>query len=85
MNAFPWLDYEHMETEEGLGGEVEVHTLRVWVNDFGKAFLTVEEFYANGPAEREEPADPRIPNDAFTQEEAGEFAMQGATDRDPYR
>jgi hypothetical protein len=49
--------------------------LRVWVNDFGKAFLAVEEFYANGPPEREEPAGPGVPNDEFSEEEANEFAM----------
>lgn len=53
--AFPWLDYEHVESEETLGGEVEVHTLRVWVNDLGKAFAAVEDYFENGPLDREEP------------------------------
>jgi hypothetical protein len=56
--AFPWLDYEHLESEETLGGEVEVHTLHVWVNDLGKAYVAVEDYFENGPVEREEPDSP---------------------------
>lgn len=51
---YPWLDHEHIESDEALGGEVEVHTLRVWVNDLGKQYVALEEFYANGRPEPEE-------------------------------
>ncbi len=51
---YPWLDHEHIESDEALGGEVEVHTLRVWVNDLGKHYVALEEFYANGRPEPDE-------------------------------
>lgn len=52
---FPWLDFEHIETEETLGFEVEVHTLYVSVNDLGKAYLAVEEYFTHGSLEPTEP------------------------------
>lgn len=51
---YPWLDHELIETNEALGGEVEVHTLHVWVNELGKQYIALEEFYANGLPERDE-------------------------------
>jgi hypothetical protein len=51
---YPWLDHEHIETDEALGGEVEVHTLRVWVNELGKQYVALEEYYANGLSEPDE-------------------------------
>jgi hypothetical protein len=51
---FPWLDYVHIETEETMSWEVEVHTLQVWVNDLGKSFIAVEEYFYYGRSAREE-------------------------------
>jgi hypothetical protein len=53
-NIFPWLDYEYVDRGEGIGGEVEVHVLQVWVNELGKSYLCVEQYFKNGPPEREE-------------------------------
>ena len=53
-NTFPWLDYEYVDRGEGIGGEVEVHVLQVWVNELGKSYLCVEQYFKNGPLEREE-------------------------------
>jgi hypothetical protein len=83
--AFPWLDYEHLETTEGLDGEVDVHSLLVSVNDLGKAYAAAEEFFENGLPERDEPEAPEISSDAFTEEEANEHAMQRAIERDPWK
>ena len=55
---FPWLDYEYLEVIEALGGEAEVHSLRVWLNDLGKQYLAVESYFANGAHERDEPHTP---------------------------
>jgi Domain of unknown function (DUF4365) len=79
---FPWLDYEHLDVDEALGGEVDVHTLRVWVNSIGEDYVDVENFFQNGPPEREEPEEPEITSDAFTDEEYNNWAMQRALDRD---
>ncbi len=51
---FPWLDCEYLEVIDGLDGEVEVHSLRVWVNELGKQYIAVEDYCVNGPPEREE-------------------------------
>jgi len=53
-NIFPWLDYECVRAEE-KAGEVEVHVLQVWVNELGKSYLCVEQYFKDGPLEREEP------------------------------
>ncbi len=56
---FPWLDYEYAEEiEDAIAGEVVVHVIRVWVNDLGKQFLAVEQYFVEGPPEREEPLSP---------------------------
>jgi hypothetical protein len=34
---FPWLDFEYLGTEETMSSEIEVHTLRVRLNDLGKS------------------------------------------------
>jgi hypothetical protein len=55
--TFPWLGYDHVGTEEALAGEVEVHTLEVWVNDIGTGYLRVEDYFKNGL--------PDVPEDKF--------------------
>jgi hypothetical protein len=54
-NVFPWLDYTNVECVEAIGGEVNVHVLQVQVNDLGKSYLCVEEYFKNGPPEPDEP------------------------------
>jgi len=54
---FPWLDFDHLETEETISAEVEVHTLQVWVNDLGKSYMAIEDYFANGKPARDEPDD----------------------------
>jgi hypothetical protein len=51
---FPWLQWDHIETIEGLGGEVEVHSLQVRLNDLGKQYVAVEEYCIDGLPEPEE-------------------------------
>jgi hypothetical protein len=83
MTAFsPWLDCEHLEVDEALGGEVDVHTLRVWVNMLGEDYADVEDFFQNGPRERAEPEVPEPNSDTFADEEYNTWAMQRALDRD---
>jgi len=52
---FPWLDFIHLETEETASAEIEVHALQVWVNDLGKSYIAIEDFFVNGRPEPEEP------------------------------
>jgi hypothetical protein len=58
-NVWPWLSYEYIDDMPERSGyeEVEAHKINVTLNDIGKAFLTLEDFYANG-AEVNEPAYP---------------------------
>ena len=62
---FPWLDYDHVDTDEAISGEVEVHTLQVRVNDIGKSYLRVEDYFKNGPPDppEDEPLDYEPPED----------------------
>jgi Domain of unknown function (DUF4365) len=55
---FPWLDYEYMEIIESLDGEVEVHSIHVWVNELGKQYIGVEDYFTDGPSDRDEPPPP---------------------------
>jgi hypothetical protein len=45
---FPWLDYEHIETIETASIEINIVVLRVRVNDLGKGYITIEDYFANG-------------------------------------
>jgi len=54
-SVFPWLDYEYVEQTEGIDGEVDIHILQVQVNDLGKSYICVEEYFKNGPPEPSEP------------------------------
>ncbi len=55
---FPWLDYEHIETRETATIEIDIIVLHVWVNDLGKGYIALEDFFANG---RPVPDDDDIP------------------------
>jgi hypothetical protein len=45
---FSWLDYEHIETREMATIEIDIIVLHVWVNDLGKGYIALEDFFANG-------------------------------------
>jgi hypothetical protein len=52
---FPWLDYEYIETRDLMSGEVETVVLHVWVNDLGKSYIAVEDYFVDGVPEPELP------------------------------
>ena len=52
---FPWLNYEHIETRETATQEIDIVVLRVWVNDLGKGYINVEDYFANGMPDPEPP------------------------------
>jgi hypothetical protein len=66
---FPWLDYEHIETRDTASAEIEVHILRVRMSELGKSYPMVEDYFANGRPEPDEPepsqlgSDDRLPDD----------------------
>lgn len=45
---FPWLSYTHIETRETMSDEIDIIVLHVWVNNIGKSYIALEEYYANG-------------------------------------
>lgn len=51
---FPWADVEYERAPENHAGEVDVHTFQLSVNEFGKAFLRVEDYYNEGAEPRPE-------------------------------
>jgi hypothetical protein len=60
---FPWLDYEYDRPPDDPNPEIRVHTFAVTVNDLGKAFLKLEDFYRNGSEPRNEPEPPSSVDD----------------------
>ena len=42
---FPWLEYDEVDEPEDISGEIEVHTLSVWLSDIAEKFLHVEEYF----------------------------------------
>lgn len=61
---FPWLDFEHIETEDTMSAEIEIHVLKVTVNELGKGYLALEDYYANGRETPEpDPSESLFPND----------------------
>jgi len=53
---FPWLDYQHVSSEETVGSEVEEHVLEVKVNVLGRSFLEVEDYVETGETPQDERA-----------------------------
>jgi Domain of unknown function (DUF4365) len=69
--VWPWLSYDYVADEPERSGyeEVEAHKVKVQLNDIGKAFLTLEEYYANGAEVIEpEPTGPVIEFDEDAEE-----------------
>lgn len=58
--VWPWLSYEYVEDEPARSGydEVEAHKVQVELNEIGKAFLTLENYYENGAEVIDPPAPP---------------------------
>lgn len=52
--AFPWANVDYAQPIENTSGEVDEHVFQITVNDLGKAFLLLEDFYRDGPEPREE-------------------------------
>lgn len=53
--VLPWLSYTYHEfDDDGGGGEVTMHVLKVEVSSIGKAALLLERFYRDGPELPEE-------------------------------
>jgi hypothetical protein len=53
QDIFPWLDYDEMESDESMDAEVEVHTIQVRLNDLGRKYIAVEDYFKNGTPEPE--------------------------------
>ena len=45
---FPWLSYQYAREIEDASGEVEGHVLEVEINEVGKAFLAIENYFEEG-------------------------------------
>lgn len=45
---YPWLHYEYAREVENFYAEVDEHTLEVRLNDLGRGFLLVEDFFESG-------------------------------------
>lgn len=69
---FPWLDYEYVEMSDAIAGEVVVHTISVRVNELGRQFLAVEQYFAEGPPVRDEPLTPAAQDYLDWEENSGE-------------
>jgi hypothetical protein len=66
---FPWLSFEYADVpEEDGSGEILSHVFEVKLNDLGKAFLMLEDYYANGAAPNE-PAEWGEPTGVVWEEE----------------
>ena len=79
---FPWLDYEYDRDIEDHSGEVEEHTFKVTLNELGRGFLILEEFYQNGSPPKQEPTRP-ISNEDWDEAGWGDFVISRSADSDP--
>lgn len=78
---FPWLSYEYdCYPEEDGSGEVQTHTFKVKLNELGKAFLLLEDYYQNGPVRSQEPELPEYERDdeEWDEDDWNEFYYQEA-------
>jgi hypothetical protein len=84
-NVWPWLSYEYIDEPPACMGydEVEAHKVKVELNEIGKAFLTLEDYYANGAEiiEPEEP-EPELEYDADAEEYYRWMAEEEAKERE---
>ena len=60
---FPWLDYEYAEPIENHAGEIDSYVYLITINEHGKAFMALEEFFRTGEPVQEEPEPPRSDSD----------------------
>ena len=80
--VFPWLDYDYVETEEALGGEVEVHTFQVHLYELGKSYLRVEEYFEWGAPEPDEADTSSVDGEPADNEEDEAEWIKGVIERD---
>ena len=76
---FPWLAFEYADVpEEDSSGEVVTHVFEVQLNELGKAFLRLEEYYAKGaePSEYVEFGEPT--GVVWDEEKVKEYRFQEA-------
>lgn len=79
---FPWLSYTYDRPPYEADAEVTVHTFRVEVNDLGRAFLALEDFYRDGPEPGGEPEIPEPDEDSMDEGEWDEYQFQRALAKD---
>ncbi len=79
---FPWLSYVYDRPPREADLEVTVHTFRVELNELGRAFLALENFYRNGPEPGDEPEIPEPNEDCMDEEEWAEYQFQRALAKD---
>jgi hypothetical protein len=80
--VFPWLDHDCVETEEALGGEVEVHAFQVHLNELGKSYLRVEEYFEWGAPEPDEADTSSVDGEPADNEEDEAEWIKGVIERD---
>lgn len=78
---FPFFTYEYTRSIEEHFCEVATHSLRVELNDIGRSFLALENFYEEGAAP-EEIAPPDADDESMTEEEWNEFLYRRAIEKD---
>ena len=81
---YPWLEYEYTDPIEEYAGEIAEHKFVARLNQIGKAFLIMEEFYKEGPKEAEMPAPPDGDYDEMDDEAWNEYYFERGVERDPF-
>jgi hypothetical protein len=51
-DVFPWLDYDEIDFDDADGGEIAVHTVHIRLNELGKQYIAVEDYFKNGTTKR---------------------------------
>ncbi|MGO4642478.1 DUF4365 domain-containing protein [Mesorhizobium sp. 2RAF45] len=62
---FPWGDVSYSDAVENVAGEIDLHKFEMTVNELGKAFLLLEDFYRDGPQSRDELTPPPDESEAW--------------------
>lgn len=79
---FPWLSFVYDRPPYEDNAEVTVHTFRVELNDLGRAFLSLEDFYRDGAEPSDEPEIPEPDEDSMDEGEWDEYQFQRALAKD---